>query len=75
VSPISCKRESVSKGSSSEALHDIDILALWQVQEIGDTVPDFLISNELRFNKGFRGVTQAVIGWGMPEKTVRAAYG
>jgi hypothetical protein len=32
-------------------------------------------AKELRFNKGFRGVTQAGIGWGMPEKTVRAAYG
>jgi hypothetical protein len=32
-------------------------------------------AKELRFNKGFRGVTQAGIGWGMPEKTVREAYG
>ena len=30
---------------------------------------------ELRFNKGFRGVTQSGIGWGMPQKTVKQAYG
>jgi hypothetical protein len=30
---------------------------------------------ELRFNKDFRGVTQAGIGWGMPQKTVKQAYG
>ena len=30
---------------------------------------------ELRFNKEFRGVTQAGIGWGMPLKTVKQAYG
>jgi len=30
---------------------------------------------ELRFNKEFRGVTQAGIGWGMPQKTVKQAYG
>jgi len=31
-------------------------------------------ASELRFNKEFRGVTHAGIGYGMPEKTVRAAY-
>jgi hypothetical protein len=30
---------------------------------------------ELRFNKEFRGVTQAGIGWGMRQKTARQAYG
>ena|SRR5215471_11279294 len=30
---------------------------------------------ELRFDKEFRGVTQAGIGWGMPQKTVKQAYG
>jgi hypothetical protein len=30
---------------------------------------------ELRFNKEFRGVTEAGIGWGMPQKTVKQAYG
>jgi hypothetical protein len=30
---------------------------------------------ELRFNKEFRGVTQAGIGWGMLQKTARQAYG
>src|SRR6185369_8495618 len=30
---------------------------------------------ELRFNRDFRGVTQAGIGWGMPQKTVKQAYG
>jgi hypothetical protein len=30
---------------------------------------------ELRFNKEFRGVTQAGIGWGMRQKTVKQAYG
>jgi hypothetical protein len=30
---------------------------------------------ELRFNKEFRGVTQAGIGWGMGQKTVKEAYG
>jgi hypothetical protein len=32
-------------------------------------------ATELRFNKDFRGVTQAGIGWGMPQKTVKQAYG
>jgi hypothetical protein len=32
-------------------------------------------ASELRFNKEFRGVTQTGISYGMPEKTVRAAYG
>ena len=30
---------------------------------------------ELRFNKEFRGVTEAGIGWGMRQKTVKQAYG
>jgi len=30
---------------------------------------------ELRFNKDFRGVTQAGIGWHMHQKTVKQAYG
>ena len=30
---------------------------------------------ELRFNKEFHGVTQAGIGWGMPQKTAKQAYG
>lgn len=32
-------------------------------------------AKELRFDKEFRGVTQAGIGWGMPQKTVKQAYG
>src|SRR5262249_176187 len=32
-------------------------------------------AKELRFNKEFRGVTQAGIGWGMSQKTVKKAYG
>jgi hypothetical protein len=32
-------------------------------------------AEELRFNKEFRGVTQAGIAWGMREKTAWAAYG
>jgi len=30
---------------------------------------------ELRFNKEFRGVTEAGIGWGMRQKTAKQAYG
>jgi hypothetical protein len=30
---------------------------------------------ELRFNKEFRGVTEAGIGWGMLQKTAKQAYG
>ena len=32
-------------------------------------------ATELRFNKEFRGITQASIGWGMSQKTVKQAYG
>jgi len=32
-------------------------------------------ATELRFNKEFRGVTQAGIGWGMLQKTAKQAYG
>ena len=50
-------------------------LAEWRKLGINCLLDENGGAKELRFNKGFRGVTQAGIGWGMPEKTVRAAYG
>lgn len=47
----------------------------WRKLGINCLLDDRGEAKELRFNKDFRGVTQAGIGWGMTEKTVKQAYG
>ena len=47
----------------------------WRKLGINCLLSNLGAATELRFNKEFRGVTQAGIGWGMPKQTVRAAYG
>jgi hypothetical protein len=47
----------------------------WRTLGINCLVDNRGDAMELRFNKEFRGVTQAGIGWGMRQKTARQAYG
>jgi hypothetical protein len=47
----------------------------WRKQGINCLLNNRGEAMELRFNKEFRGVTQAGIGWGMRQKTARRAYG
>jgi hypothetical protein len=47
----------------------------WRKLGINCLLNDRGEASELRFNREFQGVTQLGIGFGMPEKTVRAAYG
>jgi hypothetical protein len=47
----------------------------WRKQGVDCLLDNRGEAMELRFNKEFRGVTQAGIGWGMRQKAARQAYG
>jgi hypothetical protein len=71
-------------GANMPALHQAlglpDVPLQSQIREWRKLGINCLLDNrgeamELRFNKEFHGITQAGIGWGMPQKAVKQAYG
>ena len=69
VIPCHAQEKTILKNESQSP-----ILA-WRKQGIDCLLDNRGEAMELRFNKEFRGVTQAGIGYGMRQKTARQAYG
>lgn len=71
-------------GANMPALHQalglpdgpsLNQIRVWRKLGINCLLDNHGEAMELRFDKEFRGVTEAGIGWGMPVKTVKQAYG